>query len=312
MTHLRVSGPVEAPSEVPIFHVFASEWLAAREPELRPKTITDYKWALKLHLLPFFKDFRLTEISVEDVDRYRTAKLREGRLKPNAVSKTIVRLAQVLEVAQEYGHIERNPAKGKRRRAKATKPKRSWVEAEQQMSLIEGADRYVRPLIATLAGAGLRIGEACALRWSDVNLATATIRVRESKTEAGEGREVDMPVGLREELTVWKARSPRTRPSDPVFVNRRPRDGKHGALTERNAQARLKTATKAANVNLKEMGMEPIGNVSPPSLLREPEGRAPRRSRLHHRADGPQRRSLYVQRLPEGREAAREADGAVS
>jgi hypothetical protein len=79
--------PVEAPAEVPDFHTFASEWLAAREPELRPKTITDYKWSLELHLLPFFKDHRLTEIGVEDVDRYRATKLREGKLAPNAVTK---------------------------------------------------------------------------------------------------------------------------------------------------------------------------------------------------------------------------------
>ena len=34
-------------------------------------------------------------------------------------------LAQILEVAVEYGHIARNPAKGKRRRAKASRPARS-------------------------------------------------------------------------------------------------------------------------------------------------------------------------------------------
>jgi integrase len=91
---------------------------------------------------------------------------------------------------------------------KGTKPKQSWVEVEQLMALIESADRFLRPLVATLAGAGLRIGEACGLNWRDVNLGTGTIRVRESKTAAGEGREVDMPIGLREELTAWKAQSP--------------------------------------------------------------------------------------------------------
>ncbi|HEX3242842.1 MAG TPA: site-specific integrase [Solirubrobacterales bacterium] len=260
--------PVEAPTEVPTFHEFASEWLAAKESELKPKTITDYKWALELHLLPFFKDYRLTDIGVEDVDRYRAGKLKEGKLAPNAVNKTITRLAQVLEVAQEYGHIERNPAKGRRRRAKATKPKRSWVEVEQTLFLIEAADRFMRPLIATLIGAGLRIGEACALDWRDVNLGTGTIRVRESKTAAGEGREIDLPAGLLGELLDWKVRSPRTRPSDPVFVSGRPRDGKHGRQTERNAQARLKTVTKAANKKLAEAGMEQIGNCSPHSLRR--------------------------------------------
>src|SRR5688500_18466385 len=36
--------PVEAPTEVPSFHVFASNWLAARRHELRPRTVEDYEW----------------------------------------------------------------------------------------------------------------------------------------------------------------------------------------------------------------------------------------------------------------------------
>src|SRR5829696_6609926 len=36
--------PVDSPTETPGFHAFASEWLASREAELRPKTISDYRW----------------------------------------------------------------------------------------------------------------------------------------------------------------------------------------------------------------------------------------------------------------------------
>src|SRR4249919_1561267 len=58
---------VEAPAEAPTFHEFASQWMAARRPELRPRTIKDYLWALSHHLLPFFKDHRLPEITVAEV-----------------------------------------------------------------------------------------------------------------------------------------------------------------------------------------------------------------------------------------------------
>jgi integrase len=259
--------PAEAPAEVPTFHEFASEWMAAREPELKPGTIADYRRSLELHLLPRFADKRLDQITVEDVDNYRTAKLREGRLSPNIVNKTLTRLAQILEVAAEYGHIERNPAKGKRRRAKPTEPRRTWVEVEQLPALLDAADLYMRPLIAVLAGGGLRIGEAVALNWSDVKLPTGTLIVRESKTAAGEGREVDLPIGLHEELATWRARSPRTRPTDPVFVSRA-RNGRNARQTARNAQARLRTAVRAANEKLAEQGIEPMEKVTPHSLRR--------------------------------------------
>ena len=75
----------------------------------------------------------------------------------------------------------------------------------------------MRPLLSTLAGAGLRIGEACALEWRDVNLSRGTLRVRESKTAAGAGREVDLPIGLQEARNVESEEQPDP-PRDPVFV----------------------------------------------------------------------------------------------
>ena len=263
-------NPAPAPLESgvePTFEEFATAWLRDGEPGWRPKTISDYRWALERHLLPHFGGHRLSEITAEEVDRYKANKLREGRLAPNAVNKTLTRLAQILELAVEYGHIERNPAKGRRRRAKCTEPRRSWVEPEQLGALLEAADPYMRPIIATLAGAGLRIGEAVALDWRDLTLGAGTLRVRESKTAAGEGREVDLAVGVREELAAWRARSPRTRPGDPLFVSR-VRNGQSGRQSPRNVQARLKTAVKAANARLAEAGIEPIGKVSPHSLRR--------------------------------------------
>jgi integrase len=114
---------------------------------------------------------------------------------------------------------------------------------------------------------GLRVGEATALDWRDVKLSTGTLIVRESKTATGEGREVDLPVGLSEELATWRARSPRKAPGDPVFVSRA-RNGEHGRQTPRNVQARLLTVVKAANRRLAEVEIEPIGHVSPHSLRR--------------------------------------------
>jgi hypothetical protein len=37
---------------------------------------------LSYHLLPFFKDHPLSEITIAEVDRYRTEKLSDGKLRP--------------------------------------------------------------------------------------------------------------------------------------------------------------------------------------------------------------------------------------
>jgi integrase len=117
--------------------------------------------------------------------RARGDKVRERGLSNNSINHTWSDLAQVLETAVEYGLIDSNPASGKRRRLKSTRPNRPWVEPEQFMALLDGASGIGRFVLALLAGAGLRIGEALALRWQHVDLPTGTLHVVDSKTAAG-------------------------------------------------------------------------------------------------------------------------------
>ncbi len=206
---------VQDVAEVPTFHVFASKWLTSRRGELRPSTIALYTWQLTDHLLPFFAHHLLTEITVQQVDCYRHAKVAEGKLSASSINKTLTRLAQILEDAVEYDHIVRNPARGRRRRLKVTKPRPVHLEsAEQIQALLDAATeldatskartRGRRALIATLVFAGLRISEACALQWRDVDLGNSRITVGDSKTDAGM-RRVDIRPALHDELAAHKA-----------------------------------------------------------------------------------------------------------
>ena len=84
----------------------------------------------------------------------------------------------MLETAVEYGAVTSNAAAGRGRRLKAERPRRLWAEPEQLMALLEAADKprkmlsgRGRPLLATLAGAGLRIDEALSLQRQHVNTA---------------------------------------------------------------------------------------------------------------------------------------------
>jgi hypothetical protein len=102
-------APVEAPRREPTFHEFASEWLDGIGAELARKTRERYRWQLTNHLLPFFHRHKLSEITVEEVDRYRRVKAREAALSAASINETITRLGQILEQAVEYGHLPRNP-----------------------------------------------------------------------------------------------------------------------------------------------------------------------------------------------------------
>ena len=257
------------------FLQFSSEWFAANKGSWRPKTQEDYQWQLENHLLPVFAHHRLSEITVQEVDRYRHAKVSEGVLSATSINKTITRLAQILEVAVEYELIDRNPAKGKNRRLKASKPAPVWLDSATQIrALIDAAgeldarareDRQHvarRATIATLTFAGLRIGELLDLRWRDVDLSAARITVRASKTDAGR-RTIDMLPALRDELLALKARMP-GQANDLVFATTT-----GGSQNPSNIRNRvLAPAVKVANERLAEAGEVPLPEHLSPHKLR--------------------------------------------
>ena len=271
----------------PLFHDFASEWFEAHKGEWREATRLDYEWQLSHHLLPFFRNHRLSQITIAEVDRYRAQKVGQRiKQKPKAgeakartlsaatINKTITRLAQILETAVEYELIDRNPAKGKRRRLKTTKPAPVWLDsAEHIEALLDAAgelDRGAksngqiprRAILSTLVFSGLRIGELIDLRWRDVNLADGTITVRSSKTDAGM-RRIDLLPVLSEELATLKASS-RGLAASLVFPTQR-----GGAMKDSNVRERvLEKAVARANERLEAKGSTPLPEGLTPHKLR--------------------------------------------
>ena len=249
---------------------------------LARKTIVGLRWALERHLLPHFAKLRLAEITPQAIDRYKVAKahertvIEERRIRAKAkgercserglsnasINQTLRYLSQILDTAVEYGLIESNAAAGRRRRLKATKPSRPWVEPEQLMALFEGSSGTGRLLLGILAGGGLRIGEALQLRWQHVDLGTGTLHVVDAKTPKGI-REVHLTPALREELTLARAECAPA-PTDHVIATSTGR--RHNPSNLRRDV--LAPAVKAANATLSELGIAELERVTFHSLRR--------------------------------------------
>jgi integrase len=277
---------VVEPQEEPTFHRLASDWVERRRHEVDKRTVEHWTWALSTHLLPFFADYRPSQVTVALVDRFKTAKLAERqerlaaierwlRLDPDkrgrmparplsnaSINKCLKVLAQVLDDAVEYGYVETNAARGKRRRLKAGRPKRTWLELHEVQALLPAAAVH-RALIATMILAGLRVGELTGLRWRDVDLAGGTLRVADSKTEAGV-RVVEVSPLLRDELALHRADSAYTAPADFVFATSRGTERNRSNITRQI----LQPAIEKANIELAKAGRTPIDGVTNHSLRR--------------------------------------------
>jgi integrase len=251
----------EEPEDEPTFHEFASEWFERHRGEWRPRTVEDYECALSHHLLPFFAKHRLAEITPAEVDRYKSAKVREREdglvdrpLSNGTINKTLIRLTQILEEAVEYGHLNRNAAAGRRRRLPTSKPRRASLDERQLRAVFKAAGGNRALLTTAVMAGGLRVSELTGLRWRDVRLATGRLQVGESKTDAGV-REVDLAPELRDELASIKA-ARKPQPGEFVFP------GKGGRRRDRRAVARLlRRVIGRANARLEQEGYEPISEA---------------------------------------------------
>jgi len=284
--------PVKTPAsaadpEQETFHVFASRWWVEKRATLTPNARADYEWRLR-HLLAHFARMPVAGITRRDVDQYRAAKVAErdrpltgGRrraLGNRSVNMTLELLAQVLDVAVEWELLDANPARGRRRRLPAERPRRTFLEPRMVVDLLDAAgaweaglpehQRYGRrALLAMLALAGPRIGELCAADRGDLDLANGRWRIPAAKTPAGE-RDVDLTLALRDELLEHVATMDRlgrsTGPTSPLFPTRT-----GGRQNPSNVRTRLLGgATARANEARAARGEPALPRVTPHTLRR--------------------------------------------
>jgi integrase len=217
------------------------DWLAEHRPRLEDGTYDDYERHGRLRLKPYFGAKRLDAITPKDVRRYVAALVASEKLKAKTINNSIIALRVCLEHAKEDGLIAKNPAAstpGGRERIKLPEEHREmdYLRRSEVPLYLEACDDVYRPLAETLIATGLRISEALALTWRDVEFDTGTLRVLRSRkkgavdgsTKGDRPRYVDFGPRLAQVLADLKARQSEQFVGDlsgkPVFVG--PRGGR--------------------------------------------------------------------------------------
>jgi integrase len=173
-------------------------WLDERRARnLAPSTIRQYEDIVRLYIVgpeeaPILGPLPLAQITEARLRQWLRDLLespRTGRNGSRRLSPTTVRLAytifrSALELAVPE-HLLRNPfARVPRPKADDFRP--AWLEPPQVAALLAAAkDQRLEALWILALATGMRVGEILALRWDDVDLERAEVRVRRSKTPAG-------------------------------------------------------------------------------------------------------------------------------
>jgi len=159
------------------FGDFITRWLEdSAKGDLAPRTYHNYRLQVRRHIVPALGRTKLKNLSPASIQSLYAAKLRQGS-KPSSVRYIHAVLHRALEQAVRWNMIPRNPA------ASVDPPKLRQEEitpldAAQARKLLDAArgDKFEALYVLSLT-VGLRMGEALGLRWSDVDLDAATLRV---------------------------------------------------------------------------------------------------------------------------------------
>ena len=184
------------------FGNYLARWIdGLRATGLKPATVTSYREAVDLRVVPELGEVPLQALEPTDLDRLYARLLREGRrrraggLSPRTVRYTHTVIRKALADAMRKGLIVRNVADlASPPSAKAARPPEmsSWTPEQLAVFLASVAEHRLFPLWRTAAFTGMRRGEIAGLRWTDVDLegderAPGRIVVRRQYTGDGAG-----------------------------------------------------------------------------------------------------------------------------
>jgi len=200
-------------------------WQRHAVPNLQRHTLANYASMLDVHIVPRLGGVRLRSLTPELVGELRAQMTADG-VGEQAILKTLVLLQSMLERAVEWRRIESNPARGVRkpsqRRTRVVRPLPPEGIEAMRAHLLKRGRRLDATLVAVLAYAGLRPGEALGLRWHDVGERTLLVERSVAfgqlkSTKTGRSRTVRLLAPLAETLAAWHAASSRPGPTDLIF-----------------------------------------------------------------------------------------------
>ena len=177
--------------DIPRFNMSYGEvlnaWLQSVRINIKESTYARYFRLIETHIRPALGKYPVCKISTQLVEGVIRDQLNSGRLdgKGGLSPKTVTDILTIIKSSMEYARYNGFDIICDLRRLtikKKDQEMRVLTQAEQSALvnvLLEDTDRYKFGVLLSLY-TGIRIGELCALRWEDISIPTATLKVRKT------------------------------------------------------------------------------------------------------------------------------------
>ena len=176
-----------------------------------------YQGYLKNHLLPYFGNLKLCEITPLAVNEFVAQEVETGR-RNSTVNKYTKLMSQIYSFMIDMDIVVKNPlARIKSLKEERSEEIRSLSTEETKIFLSKTKEIYpdFYPLLFTALFTGMRQGELMGLTWDSINWITRKITVdknfthgRVGTTKTGKARKVDMSLELVKVLKEWRLACP--------------------------------------------------------------------------------------------------------
>jgi integrase len=156
------------------------------------------------NLQAHFGDAKLTEINAERIDEFKDSRL-TAKVRAATVNRDLAVLRRMLKIAERRRLITATPFHAIEMLEERKERRQPHILTfKEEEKLLTSAAEHIRVLAILILETGLRSGkEALALKWADIDFLDESIRIRHSKTMAGQ-RIVPMSSRCNAELLRWR------------------------------------------------------------------------------------------------------------
>jgi integrase len=178
----RIAAGMRARESTALAGPFLDTWLRDTiKGSVSPVSYYTYEGHI-LALRPLLGKWRICDITPQDVQRWVSLLSHDPetgkRLSPSYVRSCYNRLASAMRTAVEWDMIERTPCRGIRLPELPDQTGVALSVAQVKALLAAASGHQHEPLIRLLLISALRIGEALALEWGDLDADRRTLRIR--------------------------------------------------------------------------------------------------------------------------------------
>ena len=154
-------------------------------PQIEETTAYGYRGMIENYLKPQLGEIRLQKLTARDIQQYYTWLMDEKKLSPNTVIKHHNLLTNTLNAAERQEYITKNPMRAVSPPKKRQREAKFYTPEQLGILLAKAVGTRLELPVFICAYLGLRRGELCGLRWSDVDLGHQTITIENTRTQAG-------------------------------------------------------------------------------------------------------------------------------